>query len=59
MMGLENFNLKVLMELQKNWNEYGKWFSENILKGTEILNDDSKSHKTLVGSLETIKKGKK
>jgi hypothetical protein len=40
-------------------NEYGKWFSENILKGTEILNDDSKSHKTLVGSLETIKRGKK
>ncbi|QZK89441.1 DUF3857 domain-containing protein [Flavobacterium sp. CHNK8] len=60
MMGLENFNLEGVDGTAKNWNEYGKWFSENILKGTEILNDDSKAKiKTLVGSeTDPIKKAK-
>ncbi len=60
MMGLEHFNLEGVDGSAKNWNEYGKWFSENILKGTEILNDDSKAKiKTLVGNeADPIKKAK-
>jgi hypothetical protein len=60
MMGLEHFNLEGVDGSAKNWNEYGKWFSENILKGTDILNEDTKSKiKTLVGAeSDPIKKAK-
>lgn len=60
MMGLDHFNLEGVDGTAKNWNEYGKWFSENILKGTDVLNEDSKSKiKALVGSeTDPIKKAK-
>ncbi|OUD37342.1 DUF3857 domain-containing protein [Flavobacterium sp. FPG59] len=60
MMGLEHFNLEGVDGSAKNWSEYGKWFSENILKGTDILNEDAKFKiKTLVGAeSDPIKKAK-
>jgi hypothetical protein len=39
---IEHFNLEGVDGTAKKLNEYGKWFSENILKGIEILNDDSR-----------------
>lgn len=60
MMGLTHFNLEGVDGTAKNWNEYGKWFLENILTGTDILNEDTKSKiKTLVGAeTDPIKKAK-
>ena len=43
MMGLDNFNLEGVDGKAKNWKEYGKWFSENILNGTTNLSDEAKS----------------
>ncbi|MCF6141658.1 DUF3857 domain-containing transglutaminase family protein [Flavobacterium sp. K77] len=60
MMGLENFNLEGVDGTAKNWKEYGKWFSENILIGTTNLSDEAKAKiKTLVGTeTDPIKKAK-
>ena len=60
MMGLENFNLEGVDGSAKNWKEYGKWFSENILLGTTNLSDEAKTKiKALVGSeTDPIKKAK-
>lgn len=60
MMGLENFNLEGVDGTAKNWKEYGKWFSENILIGTTNLNEEAKVKiKTLVGTeTDPIKKAK-
>ena len=60
MMGLEIFNLEGVDGIAKNWKEYGKWFSENILMGTAILNDETKVKiKSLVGSeTDPIKKAR-
>ena len=35
MMGLEIFNLEGIDGTAKNWKEFGHWYSENILKGTD------------------------
>lgn len=60
MMGLESFNLEGVDGTAKNWQEYGKWFSDNILKGTDNLTDETKAKiKSLVGSeTDPIKKAK-
>jgi len=60
MMGLESFNLEGVDGTAKNWKEYGQWFSENILKGTDILSDETKAKiKSLVGNeTDPIKKAK-
>nr|WP_315233785.1 DUF3857 domain-containing protein [uncultured Flavobacterium sp.] len=60
MMGLENFNLEGVDGSAKNWKEYGKWFSENILLGTTNLSHEAKTKiKALVGSeTDPIKKAK-
>ncbi|PJJ10721.1 uncharacterized protein DUF3858 [Flavobacterium sp. 1] len=60
MMGLESFNLEGVDGTAKNWKEYGQWFSENILKGTDNLTDETKVKiKSLVGDeTDPIKKAK-
>ncbi len=60
MMGVELFNLEGVDGNVKNWKEYGKWFSENILKGTNNLSETTKSKiKSLVGNeTNPIKKAK-
>ena len=60
MMGLESFNLEGVDGTAKNWKEYGQWFSENILKGTNNLTDETKAKvKSLVGNeTDPIKKAK-
>jgi hypothetical protein len=51
MMGLEFFNLEGVDGNAKNWKEYGQWFSENILTGTDVLPDATKVKiKSLVGN---------
>lgn len=58
MMGLESFNLEGVDGSAKNWKEYGKWFSENILTGTNNLSEETKTKiKALVGTeTDPIKK---
>lgn len=60
MMGLELFNLEGVDGTAKNWKEYGQWFSEKILLGTNNLSDETISKiKNLVGSeTDPIKKAK-
>jgi hypothetical protein len=60
MMGLEFFNLEGVDGNVKNWKEYGNWFSENILTGTNILPEETKTKiKSLVGTeTDPIKKAK-
>lgn len=59
-MGLESFNLEGVDGTAKNWKEYGQWFSENILSGTNNLPEETISKiKNLVGSeTDPIKKAK-
>ena len=60
MMGLEFFNLEGVDGNAKNWKEYGQWFSENILTGTDVLPEATKLKiKSLVGSVtDPIKKAR-
>ncbi len=60
MLGLEYFNLEGVDGNAKTWKEYGKWFSENILTGTDYLSDETKIKiKALVGNeTDLIKKSK-
>jgi transglutaminase-like putative cysteine protease len=60
MMGLEFFNLEGIDGTAKNWKEYGQWFSENILKGTDDLSIETKEKiKSLVGKeTDPIEKAK-
>jgi hypothetical protein len=60
MMGLESFNLEGVDGTAKNWKEYGKWFSDNILIGTTNLSDETKSKIKAIIGVETdpIKKAK-
>jgi hypothetical protein len=60
MMGLDSFNLEGVDGTVSNWKEYGKWFSDNILKGTNNLSDEAKSKiLAMVGSeADPIKKAK-
>lgn len=58
--GLDTFNLEGVDGLAKNWKEYGKWFYDNILKGTDELPEETKAKiKSLVGNeTDKIKKAK-
>ena len=60
MMGLEFFNLEGVDGNAKNWKEYGQWFSENILTGTDVLPEATKLKiKSLVGNeTDPIKKAR-
>jgi hypothetical protein len=60
MMGLEFFNLEGVDGNAKNWKEYGQWFSENILTGTDVLPDATKLKiKSLVGNeTDPVKKAR-
>lgn len=50
MLGLEFFNLEGVDGNAKNWKEFGKWWSDKILTGTEELSEETKvKMKTLVG----------
>ncbi|AWG21291.1 DUF3857 domain-containing protein [Flavobacterium faecale] len=59
-MGLDSFNLEGVDGSASNWKEYGAWFSENILKGTNNLSDEAKAKILAVVGTETdpIKKAK-
>ncbi len=59
-MGLESFNLEGVDGTAKNWKEYGQWFSEKILSGTNNLPEETISKiKNLVGAeIDPIKKAK-
>ncbi len=59
-MGLEIFNLEGVDGTSKNWKEYGQWFSEKILLGTDNLSGETISKiKILVGTeTDPIKKAK-
>ena len=60
MMGLEFFNLEGVDGNAKNWKEFGQWWSDKILTGTEELPEETKAKmKTLVGDeKDPIKKAK-
>lgn len=60
MMGLENFNIEGVDGTAKNWSEFGKWYADKILAGTEVLTEETKVKiKNLVGAEEDpIKKAK-
>jgi len=60
MMGLEFFNLEGVDGNAKTWKEFGKWWSDKILTGTEELPEETKARmKTLVGDeKDPIKKAK-
>ncbi len=57
---LEYFNLEGIDGKAKTWNEYGKWFSDNILQGTLELPEKTKTKiKALVeNETDLIKKAK-
>lgn len=60
MMGLEFFNLEGVDGNAKTWKEFGKWWSDKILLGTEEISEETKSKmKTLVGNeQDPVKKAK-
>jgi hypothetical protein len=60
MMGLEYFNLEGVDGNAKTWKEFGKWWSDKILVGTEELPEETKvKMKALVGEeKDPIKKAK-
>lgn len=59
-MSLEYFNLEGVDGNAKDWNEYGKWFSEKILAETTILPEETKTKiKARVGNeTDPVKKAK-
>ncbi|HWS60842.1 MAG TPA: DUF3857 domain-containing protein, partial [Flavobacterium sp.] len=60
MMGLEYFNLEGIDGNAKTWKEFGKWWSDKILIGTEELPEETRAKiKALVGNeKDPIKKAK-
>jgi hypothetical protein len=51
MMGLELFHLEGVDGAAKTWKEYGQWFSEKILSGTDELPEETKAKaRMLVGN---------
>lgn len=60
MLGLEYFNLEGVDGNAKTWAEFGKWWSDKILVGTEELAEETKTKmKALVGDeKDPIKKAK-
>lgn len=50
MMGLELFHLEGVDGAAKTWKEYGQWFSEKVLAGTEDISEETKAKvRVLVG----------
>lgn len=60
MMGLEFFNLEGVDGNAKTWGEFGKWWSDKILVGTDELSEETRAKmKALVGDeKDPIKKAK-
>jgi len=60
MMGLELFHLEGVDGNAKTWKEFGQWYSDKILLGTNDLSDETKMKvKALVGDeIDPIKKAK-
>ncbi|POY40460.1 DUF3857 domain-containing protein [Flavobacterium alvei] len=60
MMGLEFFNLEGVDGNAKTWEEFGKWWSDKILVGTDELSEETRAKmKALVGDeKDPIKKAK-
>ena len=60
MMGLEQFHLESVDGKAKTWQEFGEWYSSEILAGTTALSEETKSKmKVLVGDeKDPIKKAK-
>ncbi|WP_409417539.1 DUF3857 domain-containing protein [Flavobacterium sp. PS2] len=60
MMGLEFFNLEGIDGNAKTWKEFGKWWDDKILVGTDEITDETKvKMRTLVGNeQDPIKKAK-
>ena len=57
MMGLEKFNLEGVNGYAKNWEEFGKWYSNEILAGTTELPEETKNKiRALVGDEKDIVK---
>ncbi len=55
MMGLEKFHLEGVNGYAKDWKEFGKWYSDEILKGTTELTEETKAKiKTLVGEEKDV-----
>ena len=55
MMGLEKFHLEGVNGYAKDWKEFGKWYSDEILKGTTELPEETKSKiKALVGEEKDV-----
>lgn len=49
--GVDRFNLEGVDGVAKNWKEYGKWYYDNLLKGTDELSEETVAKiKTLVGN---------
>ncbi|MEG2100738.1 MAG: DUF3857 domain-containing protein [Flavobacterium sp.] len=60
MMGLEFFNLEGVDGNAKTWQEFGKWWSDKILVGTDEISDETKDKmRALVGAeQDPLKKAK-
>jgi len=60
MMGLESFNLEGVDGTAKTWRDYGKWYADKILAGTNELTDETVTKiKALVGNeTDPLKKAK-
>ena len=57
MMGLEKFHLEGVNGYAKDWKEFGKWYSDEILAGTTELPEETKAKiKALVGDEKDIVK---
>ncbi len=59
-MGLEHFNIEGVDGSAKNWKEFGQWYADKILVGTDVLPEETKVKiRNLVGDEKnTIEKAK-
>ena len=49
--GVDRFNLEGVDGVAKNWKEYGKWYYDNLLKGTDELSEETLAKiRALVGN---------
>lgn len=60
MMGLEHFHLEGVDGSAKTWEDFGKWYNEKILPGTDALPEETKTKiRALVGAeKDPVKKAK-